>query len=530
MISIRSARLGSRAPFASLSRQLLRHRAVTRALIAAFTLALAAGASAGGSAQAGLTAILPAPPSILPMSIGIGIGTDAGVTLTFPRSMDRASVEAGLTIAPAHPVKLRWSDDGASLQVAPQGLWSPDARYALVVPASARSAAGALLGAPARFSFTTETAPRISDFRLHFVSEPAGGSAALDAGAVDAVGPPPDTASGVSAETSIQITFSAAMAPGEVERAFLLSPAVPGSFRWSGSMLTFTPTERFASDARYAVSLTGVHDLRGNPLAGDASFSFTTRAGAQLVQSTPAAGATRVSDTEIVLWFSQPMDPDGVVAALQVRDHSTGATLSGSTAWNALHTQLRFTPTRAFVGGHRFDVSLTDGAVDADGNPVTTSLTFTTRAVARRVVVPATAASPTLTGYALNQVNTARAAYGLPALVLDPAISAVALAHAWDQLQNGYFSHIGLDGSTHEDRLRAAGLSFGWNGENMCYSYNSARSTTGTLDWCQSEFMSEPYPGVANHIGNVLGVHYTRIGIGIAVSGAKVIIVWDFTD
>jgi hypothetical protein len=56
------------------------------------------------------------------------------------------------------------------------------------------------------------------------------------------------------------------------------------------------------------------------------------------------------------------------------------------------------------------------------------------------------------------------------------------------------------------------------------------RSTTQTLNWCQSEFMSEPYPGYANHIGNILSTHYTRVGIGIAIQGSKVIIVWDFTD
>ncbi len=530
MISIRSARLGSRAPFESLSKQLRRHQAITRIAIAGFSLALAAAVPAGGAAQAGLTAVLPPPPSILPVSVGVGMGTNQAVTIAFAHPMDRATVEAGLTITPSHPVGLDWSTDGTHLQVIPRGLWSTDASYMLMVAASARSAGGALLGASARFSFTTQTAPRISEFGLHFVAEPAGGSAALSAGSLDPVGPPPDTASGVSAATAIQVTFSAAMNRGEVERAFLLSPAVPGIFRWSGSVLSFTPIERFASNARYAVSVSGVHDLHGNPLAGDASFSFTTRAGAQLVQSTPKEGATRVGASEIVLWFSQSMDPDRVAAALRVRDRSTGAALSGTTAWNTSHTQLRFTPSRAFPGGHRIDVSLAAGAVDADGNPVAASLTFTTKAAASRVVVPHAAPSATLVGYALNQVNAARAAYGLPRLVLDPAVSAVSLAHAWDQVNHNYFGHNSPNGRTPQDRLRAAGLAFGWSGENLCYNNNTGRTTTGTLDWCQSQFMSEPYPGVANHIGNILGVHYTRVGIGIAVSGAKVIIVWDFID
>ena len=81
-------------------------------------------------------------------------------------------------------------------------------------------------------------------------------------------------------------------------------------------------------------------------------------------------------------------------------------------------------------------------------------------------------------------------------------------------LNNGYFSHTGLDGSTTASRLRAGGVSFSWSGENICY-YNGL-GLQGTLEWCHATFMSEPYPGVANHIGNILSAHYNRLGVGIA--------------
>ena len=275
-----------------------------------------------------------------------------------------------------------------------------------------------------------------------------------------------------------------------------------------------------------------MHDRDGNALGGDASFSFTTRRGARLVQSTPTADAAGVTDTGIALWFSEPVDPDAVAAALRIVDRSRGVALTGSLTWNASHTQLTWTPASALAAGHRFDVSLADGALDADGNAVTASLTFTTKAApaVARVAVPAPASSPTLVGYALNQINAARAAYGLPPLALDSAISAVASAHAWDMLNNHYFNHTSLDGRTREDRLRNGGISFGYSGENICFSNTSARTPTDVLNWCHSQFMAEPYPGVSNHIGNILGVHYTRIGIGIAVSGSAVYVVWDFTD
>jgi len=529
LISIGSIRAGSRAPFTLFSAQLRRHRAVTRVSVAALALVLATAVSAGGAAQAGLASVLPEPPSILAVNVGVGIPTAEAVTLTFPAPMDLASVEAALVIAPAQQVILRWSDDGRSLEVAPQGLWSTDRRYALTVDAAARSAGGALLGRPARFSFTTQTAPRITDFGVHFVAEPTRASAVLELGSEDAAGPPTDTASSVSADSSIEITFSTAMNRTEVERGFVLSPAVPGIFRWSDATLSFRPLERLASGARYAVTLVGAHDLAGNPLDGDATFSFTTRPGAQLVSTTPADAATGVGEGPIELWFSEPIDAGSV--ALRVTDR--GAAVAGSATWNATHTQLRFTPARVLAAGHRFDVSLAEGAVDADGNVIAVEFSFTTKAAARRVIVPKiapTPASPTLTGYALNQVNAARAAYGLAPLRLDSAISAVAQAHAVDLNRNNYFSHTNLNGLKTADRLRAAGIVFGWSGENLCMNNGGGRTTTQMLDWCHSQFMSEPYPGYANHIGNILSTHYTRVGVGIAIIGAKTIIVWDFAD
>jgi len=535
LISNSTARFPSRAPFASLSYQVRRHRAIARILIAAITISLATAVSSGGAAQAGLTTVLPAATSILPVGIGVGVATGQPVTVTFTHQMDVASVDAALAIAPSHPIQIIWSEDGREMYVIPDGLWSPDTRYTVEVGGTARTAAGALLGTPHRFSFTTQTAPRISDFTLHYVAETTPPAAAVGAMEVDTHAPPADTTTDVSAATSIKIAFSRPMNQAEVESAFLLSPAVPGALSWDGNTLIFSPTERLVPGARYAVSLAGVHDRIGNLLGGDASFSFTTRPGAQLIQASPKPNATGVSVKEIGLWFSQPVDADAVTAALKVTDHATAAPLTGKTSWNATQTQLVFTPDRALVAGHRYDVNLAAGAVDADGNAVTASLTFTTQPLApsrvrTRVALPAPAPASSLVGYALNQVNSARAAYGLPPLVLSSAISAVSNAHAWDMLRNNYFSHTSLDGRTKEDRLRNAGISFSWSGENICYSNNSARTPTAVLTWCHSQFMSEPYPGYSNHIGNILGTHYTRIGIGIAVSGSKVYVVWDFTN
>ena len=515
MLSIRSVRAASRAPFARFSLELRRHRSVTHVLAGALCLIVAVAVSAGGVVQAGLDAVIPASVSILPESVGIGINSGTPVTLKFGEPMDPVAVESAVRIRPVQPLRLRWSADLRSVEVWPAHLWLTDQRY--VVALGER-----------RFTFTTQTAPRITAFGVHQAS-----TVPVNLSQLREAESPADGSADVSARTAISLTFSANMDRSDVERAFVLSPAVPGVFIWSGSVLTFTPAERFSSDARYAVSLSGAHDADGNPLGGDTSFSFTTRAGAQLVRVSPAIGGTNVTDTQVVLWFSQSMQADASAAVLSVTDLGTGAELPGEKTWDVTRTQLIFTPNRAFALGHRFAVRLANGAVDADGNPVNADWTFSTpNPVVRRAVKSSASAPATPSGlvdHALSQINFARAAYGLSPLLADPTISAVSAGHAWDMMANNYFSHDGLDGRTYSARLRDAGISFGYAGENICY-YSGQPDPYAVLDWCQSTFMAEPYPGVSNHKGNILGVHFSRVGVGVAQVGSKVIVVWDFTD
>ena len=55
-------------------------------------------------------------------------------------------------------------------------------------------------------------------------------------------------------------------------------------------------------------------------------------------------------------------------------------------------------------------------------------------------------------------INDERTKAGLPALNANAQLAAAAKAHASEMLCNNYLSHIGLDGSTPEDRVEAAGF------------------------------------------------------------------------
>lgn len=529
--------------FARVVSGLRNHRALTHVSAVAAALAVALVVSLQG-ATAGPTPPPVKPVSILPEQIGAGLVSTRSVLLEFAEPMDPTSVTEALTLRPSTAWRSSWSEDGRTLRLIPDSRWRTDARYVVTIDASARLAGGAELGTARQFTFTTETAPLVSSFELYFAEESltdrvrraATTEADLASGTADYAVTPPDTSSDVSARTRIVIGFSTPMRQLDVERRFTITPTVAGELSWEGNELVFEPAERLEPGTRYAVSVVGARDERGNRLGGDPSFSFITRAGAQVVKVSPADGAKDVVDGQAQIWFSQPMNIEATRAALKITDATSGATVTGKSAWNAAGTQVRFTFDPALAKGHTFEMSLGDGASDADGNPVSGSWTFQTKAppaplvrntTAPRPAQPAGPAAPADSlQFALWQINQSRAQYGFAPLVLDSAISAVANAHAWDMLNYGYFSHTGRDGSRAADRMRRAGISFSWSGENLCY--HAGIGLRATLEWCHATFMSEPYPGYANHIANILNPNFSRVGIGIAQSGGKIYVVWNF--
>jgi uncharacterized protein YkwD len=553
-------------PFASLGKLLSSHRAITRVSLAALSFTILAAFSQQPAAQAGPEATPVPPESLLPLSVGVAVETRAPISIPFESAMDAASVESAFQLLPAQPVDLKWNEAKTVLTIAPERHWRTDERYLVVVGRDSATSDGTSLRSAERYSFTTLTAPVVTDFQVHLagadlaaaraeaaVKEVTVRSAvmAADTGArvgADTSGhpigagatskPPTRTATKVSADTSISIDFSVPMNRADVEERFAISPSVDGKLTWKGGSLVFTPRERLDPGARYTINVIGSHDLDGNALGGDANFSFVVMSSAQLTKTDPGLNAANVQPSTVSMWFSHRMDRKATNEAFRAVDTATGLSVAGVLSWNDASTQLTFTPDQPLAAGRAFEVTLGTGGRDADGNRVKATWAFSTTAaflaaaprttVTTRVAIPPAAPATSLAGYALNQVNAARAAYGFAPLVLDASISAVAASHAMDQAVNNYFSHYGRDGSTRETRLQRGGVSFGWSGENQCY--HVGMSQQATLNWCHAQFMAEPYPGQFNHIANILSPNARRMGVGIAQVGGKIVIVWDFTD
>jgi len=105
----------------------------------------------------------------------------------------------------------------------------------------------------------------------------------------------------------------------------------------------------------------------------------------------------------------------------------------------------------------------------------------------------------------LKLINDARNAAGLPALTVNPKLSAAANAHARDMLCNNYLSPLGLDGSTTQTRVAAQGYTASVVVENL-YALHPAfgMSPRAAFDWWNR---NEAYRS------NMLNPNVTEVGI-----------------
>jgi len=102
----------------------------------------------------------------------------------------------------------------------------------------------------------------------------------------------------------------------------------------------------------------------------------------------------------------------------------------------------------------------------------------------------------------VDLTNQQRASAGLPPLTVNSALNASALAHSQDMASHNFFSHTGSDGSSVDQRIRAAGYSPLWAwGENIAAGQPSPEEVVNA--WMNS----------ASHRANILSPYYREIGV-----------------
>lgn len=103
---------------------------------------------------------------------------------------------------------------------------------------------------------------------------------------------------------------------------------------------------------------------------------------------------------------------------------------------------------------------------------------------------------------AFNLLNADRAKNGLGALKLNSQLTSLAGTYAQDMINRNYFSHNNPEGQTPFDRMKAAGISYNYAGENIAINNNVTAAETA--------FMNS-----SGHKANILSKDYTEVGVGV---------------
>lgn len=106
-------------------------------------------------------------------------------------------------------------------------------------------------------------------------------------------------------------------------------------------------------------------------------------------------------------------------------------------------------------------------------------------------------------------LNDVRADAGSNPVSYNAQLDSAAQAHAQDMLDNNYFSHTGLNGSTAGQRATAAGYNWRTVGENIAAGYQTEESVLN--GWVNS-------PG---HQANNINPNFEEFGLGYARDGLQ---------
>jgi uncharacterized protein YkwD len=124
-------------------------------------------------------------------------------------------------------------------------------------------------------------------------------------------------------------------------------------------------------------------------------------------------------------------------------------------------------------------------------------------------------------GVEFGLVNQDRAANGVGALAFSGTLARVAQYRAQDMLNRNYFSHY--DPATGQlaflQLFHMWGIGYSTAGENIAWSTNPSMAQINVM------FMNSP-----EHRANILKGAYHRVGIGVASSGSKTMVVEVFSN
>ena len=481
--------------------------------------------------------IVPLTQAAFRMAVATNIDLRSPTSILFSAPMQRESVESSVSIQPAVPFQLEWSENDTRVSIVPTAAWQPSTYYTVTVGAGALATTGRPMTKPARAAFLTRDAAT---------------------GLIAATGMIDKRA---TVDSSFTIAFDQPVDLASVAPAIRIDPPLPGALTRTtaaggASTYTFIPSQPLAPDTRYRVVVDGVRDASGLELA-PLTAAMRTVAAPQVVRFRPRDASSEVlRDAMISVRFTESMEHATTRKAFTVT--ADGKRVPGTIRFAEDDTVLLFDPSSKLPYGAKVVATVAATAASAHHVPIGVAAkgTFTVEPKPAAAKTPATTSSRSTTSriprgggavgggswgaverYYLKLMNCTRTGgwvtsggdcsspggRSVAALRLDAGISSrVSRPYARKLAVNNMCTHF--SGGNPGDRLRRAGYrSYRWAENLGCRSGNAYSAVLGSHRFFQSE---KPYNG--GHYVNLMNAAYDRVGIGVWVSGGRVRLVVDF--
>ncbi len=190
---------------------------------------------------------------------------------------------------------------------------------------------------------------------------------------------PEDKPDSIIASTPITVTFNRPMNHESTESAFVISPAVEGSFAWQdeNKTMVFTPALSYDKATKYTVTITtAAMSIWNVPIDNEYSFNFTTKNRNQLhlIRTYPVNNSENISTTvQVRLVFDAPVFAGSLVNRINLYNSANERLPVKNVKifpQDNGEGEIYFEPNQPLANDETYRVVVSQGITDADYLPL----------------------------------------------------------------------------------------------------------------------------------------------------------------
>ncbi|TRX20966.1 Ig-like domain-containing protein [Flavobacterium franklandianum] len=321
--------------------------------------------------------VCPVVSSTAPTNGAFGVPLNQIVLVNFNEEMNPETINLSSIIITAGDVVIPGtvSYSGLTATFTPTNRLTTNTLYTGRVTTSVKDVAGNALQTDYIWTFTTGLNPLVVS------TDPA--NAAID----------------VSPNKIITATFNMSMNPATLNTSTFTvkqgTTVIAGTISYTGTMVSFTPTTPLDENKMYTCTITkGAENTIGTELASDYVWIFTTGLRPIVISTDPANNATGVALNKVIrATFNMPMNPLTLSATtFTVKQGAT--TILGAISYSG--STVSFTPSTPLLGDKTYTVTITSGAQNSAGIPMTNNYVWNFTTVIPVIVTPPPVATSNL--------------------------------------------------------------------------------------------------------------------------------------